>query len=200
MLDPRVAVYLKLHQLAISDGSRRRRCCAAAEVSRSVTTSKRKTFDAPIKAINNQSEKTINVKRTLHNDPGARQGTRRYISQNSQPCNNVPAACKLAPVRLPPSIRGTTSLQRANWRFPSASEFSSRLAGTFLYPVETVGARNSVGGGENIFLAFLQTVPDHDTPSLHLLYAWFILCDTCPGLCSSPGGRHPLFRASLSCR
>ena len=64
-----------------------------------------------------------------------------------------------------PSIRGTTSLQRANWRFPSASEFSSRLAGTFLYPVETVGAQNSVGGGENIFLAFLQTVPDHDTPS-----------------------------------
>eukprot|EP00964_Phaeocystis_antarctica_P045182 scaffold25995_cov70-Phaeocystis_antarctica.AAC.2 len=22
--------------------------------------------------------------------------------------------------------------------------------------------------------------------------AWFTLCDTCPGLCSSPGGRHPL--------
>ena len=25
----------------------------------------------------------------------------------------------------------------------------------------------------------------------HLLCAWFILCDTCPGLCSSPGGTHP---------
>ena len=40
--------------------------------------------------------------------------------------------------------------------------------------------------------SIIATVPDHDTPSLHLLYAWFTLCDTCPGLCSSPGGRHPL--------